>query len=156
LASLAVHIKHQTHGRNAACKKNDDEGSKCPSPARRTIVKQVHKLGSSERCSNPRCSVDAKDDHSVLEGCDVCAHDIDNVQKANVTSPVQDVSSNVCLYVGASSLQDHADDTDEQHQAEAFNATPDIDRLCHGERNASSKSGGDDSSDGEQTVRGES
>lgn len=151
LASLAVHVQHDSHGGNAAGDENDNEGAKCPTPAGST-QKDLCKLGTSKGCSNPRRLVDTEDDHTVLEGCDIGAHDVDHVQQTDVTGPVKDMASNIRLNVLANSLNDHAADADQQHEAKAFDTTPDIDDFRHGERNAATKCCRDDGTDGEQTV----
>lgn len=155
LASLAVHVQHKSHGGNAACDKDDDEGSKSPSPAG-AVVEDFNELGSSEGRGNPRGTIDTEDDHTVLERCDVGAHDIDNVQEANVTSPVENVTTDVGLNVRAYSLDDHAENANQEHQAKAFDATPDIDGLRHSQWDATTKGSRNDGSNGEQAMGRES
>ena len=138
-----VHIKHNTHGRDAAGHKNDDESSKRPAPAG-TIVELIDKFGPSKSCSNPRSGIDPKDDHAVLEGCDIGAHDVDNVQETDVADPVERVAGCISLDVLAQSFQDHADDDEENHQQEAFAAAADVDDLGDGELADTSDDGAKD------------
>ena len=137
-----VHIKHNTHGRDAAGHKNDDESSKRPAPAG-TIVELIDKFGPSKSCSNPRSGIDPKDDHAVLEGCDIGAHDVDNVQETDVADPVEYMSTDVRLDVLADSLDDHTRDADQKHEAEALNTAPDINDFGHGKRSTPTECGGD-------------
>lgn len=152
LASFVVHEEHESHCRNAASNENDDEGTKRPTPTR-ACQEDVDEFGTGKCSSDPRCFVDAINDHAVLERGDIGAHDIDNVEKPNVTNPVKDVATDVRLDVGANSLDDHAKNTDQEHEAETLDTTPEIDNFGHGEWSAAAECRGDDGSHGEQAVR---
>jgi hypothetical protein len=102
-ASFAVHVEHKSHRRHAASHKDDEESPKCPTPAG-AFQEYVNKLGSREGRSDPRCLIDAENDHAVFQRGDVSAHDIDNVDEADVTSPVKNVATDIRLDVRADSL----------------------------------------------------
>ena len=113
-------------------------------------------LRSSKCRSDSRGCIDAEDDHTVLERSDIGAHNIDDVQKTNMASPVKNVATDVGLNVRANSLDDHAKNTDQEHHAEALDTTPEIDDLRHGQWDTATKCCRDDGSNGEQAVRRES
>ena len=131
LTGLAIHVEHESHSWNTADDQDDNEGAKRPTPTG-AIQEMVRYLGSSECRRNPRSCVDAEDDHTVLEGSDVGAHDIDDIEKTDMAGPVKDVATDVGLNVRADSLDDHTKDTNQEHHAEALDTAPEIDNLRHG------------------------
>lgn len=72
-----------------------------------------------------------------------------------MSSPVQDVRSDVCRDVPTGSLHRHADKREEKHEEKALHAAPDIDSLCCSERNAATESRGHDVSNCEQAMGAE-
>ena len=150
-ASFAVHVEHKSHRRNTASHKDDDKGSKCPTPAG-AFVEQFNKLRSGEGRSDPRCLIEAENDHAVFERGDISAHDIGNVDKANMTGPVKNVATDIRLNICADSLDDHTEDTDQEHHAETLDTAPEIDDFRHGKRNAATKCCRDNGAHGEQAV----
>jgi hypothetical protein len=69
-----------------------------------------------------------------------------------MTSPVKDVTGDVCLHIGAGGFHRHTGDDNEQHYEKAFYATKHIDDLGDDERNAASERGGHYASDVQKTV----
>ena len=115
-ASLALHVEHSSHSWNRADDQNDDEGAKRPAPAG-AVQEMFCDLRSSKCRGDSRGCIDAEDNHTVLERSDIGAHNIDDVQKTNMASPVKNVATDVGLNVRANSLDDHAKNTDQEHHA---------------------------------------
>jgi hypothetical protein len=56
-----------------------------------------------------------------------------------VTGPVENVTGEVCLYIGTGGFHSHTDDNDAKHYEETLDATEHIDDLGNNERDATTE-----------------
>lgn len=123
--SLSLEDVHGQDHRERDTGNDDSEGTERPSKVE-IKVEQVGNPGAGEGAGDRRRAVDAEHDHTVLQSRHVREHDIDDVQHADMTSPIESMGGEVGLNVLADGFHDHADNDNEQHEQETSNSTPDI------------------------------
>lgn len=132
---------------------DDDDAERSKSPAvGRVEVEQLSDLGTTKGRSKSRAHVQSPDNHSVSERGHVRDDNVNNVAEADVTDPVEGVTSSVGLDVLAQSLHDDAHDDKEDHEEEAIVSAANINNLGNGKLGNTSDYGTENAGDGEETV----
>ena len=151
LDGFAVAQQEDDADRNSKGDQDDGEGAKRPAEVD-IVQEQLRNLGAGKGGSDAGGGVDAKDDHTVLEGGHVGGDNVDNVQQAEVANPVEGVGGGVHLDVDAGGLHDHAEDDEEDHGAKTLDTAPDVDDLGNGQLGDAAQDRGHDAGGGEQAV----
>lgn len=125
---LALAVDEDNGNRGTEDDHDDDECAKGPSEVDLSVEK-FRNPGTSKHTRDDGSSVDANEQHSVLQCGDIGEDDGDDIDDTDVADPVDGVGSGVHLDVDTRSLHDHTEDDEEKHEQETFDTAPDVDQL---------------------------
>ena len=75
-----------------------------------------------------------------------------DIQHTDMASPVENMTSHICLHVMASSLHSHTSDDEDQHDEKALNTAKNIDDFGNEKRDTATQCGRHYARNGQQSV----